>query len=410
MKKEKILAWLNSAIYWEIIIIPFVASFSSAAVNVFIGLLAASFLAKRMLLRKAGLVFSPLTLMFLLLISASAVSFVNSVNLHSSLQGITKLLKYGILLLALPSEVRGREHIKKIIIASMLGLATASFDGVIQLVFGKDLFRHEPYDLAIGLPRLKAAFPHTNIFAGYLALFIPLSAALFFHNTKGRVKEYLGRLFMVAAFCLIFTLSRSAVLGVWLAVFIIGLMRRSWPLVVALIAMVLVAPFLAPKSIKDWSGSTGSVAELLLNRERFPIYETSFNMIGDHPIIGVGVNTYCLNYQKYKLHNTSDDTADTMWYAHNSYLHMASETGLIGFTIFLAILFTLFLRWRRFYALSNDGFLKAVSLGIILGIFAFLIHGLTESNLYYPKIAVMFWFELALLAAIIYPKKEGGYG
>ena len=46
-KRDKILQWADMAIYWEIIIIPFVASFSSASVDIFIGLLIFTFLIKK---------------------------------------------------------------------------------------------------------------------------------------------------------------------------------------------------------------------------------------------------------------------------------------------------------------------------------------------------------------------------
>jgi O-antigen ligase len=369
-----------------------------------------TFIVKRIAGKKPDFLNSPLNIPFMLLILISLLSFVNSVNLHSSLQGITKLFKYGFLIIALVNEVKDREHIKKIIIASLFGLMLASLDGIYQFIFGVDFFRHKPYDTIIGLVRLKAAFPHTNIFAGYLALFLPLCAALFFWQAKGAKKLFLGLISLAGFFCLVFTFSRSAVFGSWLAVFLAAIAKKSKVIIAVFIALLLAAPFLAPKGIRDWTKETSSLAEFLLNKERMPLYETSFNMIRRHPVVGVGVNTYCLNYQKYKLHDTSEETADTNWYAHNSYLHMASEIGIIGFLVFISLILILLIGWFRFYLKERDAFLKIGSLGIALGLFAFLVHGLTESNLYYPKIAVLFWFQVGFLARIIYFKKEGANG
>jgi len=404
---DKILKWCDKAIYWEIIIIPFVASFSSAAVDIFIGWLIFTFLIKKFTGKNKDTLQGILDLPFVLLILISIFSFVNSINLHSSIQGIVKLLKYGFLIAILGREVKDKEHFKKIILAAVFGLFVGSLDAIYQLISGADLFRHRAYDSVLGLARLKGAFPHTNIFAGYLALFLPLSTALFLYCSKGKNKLYLGIATGVALFCLISTFCRSAVLGFWLAMLIIGIIRRDKLVIAILIATILVAPFLAPKSIQDWSKSTSSVAELLLNKERFVLYETSFNMIKHHPVLGVGVNTYSLNYQKYKLHDTSEETANTMWYAHNSYLQMASEIGIIGLFVFLYLLAKLFKYSWAFYRKVNDNFEKIASLGIFMGIFAFLIHGLTETNLYYPKIATLFWFQIGLLSGLLHLKKEG---
>lgn len=406
INRDKILNWCDKAIYWEIIIIPFVASFSSAAVDIFIGLLIFTFLIKKFTGKNKDSLQGILDLPFILLLLISIASFVNSINLHSSIQGIVKLLKYGFLIAILGREIKGKEHFKKIVLASIFGLFVGSLDAIYQLIFGVDLFRHRPYDIFLGLARPKGAFPHTNIFAGYLALFLPISTALFFYCSKGKYKLYLGIVSAAALFCLISTICRSAVFGFWLAMLIIGLIKKDKLVIALLVAVIFIAPLFAPKSIVNWSKKTNSLAEFLLNKDRLILNETSLNMVKHHPLLGVGVNTYCLNYQKYKLHDTSIETANTMWYAHNSYLQMASEIGIIGLLVFLYLLSKLFKGWQVFYRKEDDNFEKISSLGIFMGLFAFLIHGLTETNLYYPKIATLFWFQVGLLVSLLYLKKK----
>lgn len=405
--RDRIISFCDKAIYWEIIAIPFVASFSSAAVNIFIGFLAFTFLAKQLSggIKNTGP--NPIDIPFAFLIIIGLASFVNSINIGSSIQGIFKLLKYGALILIVPRQIRDSVHIKRIIMAALLGLLLASLDGVYQLIFGVDFFRHKPYDTIIGLARLKAAFPHTNIFAGYLALFLPVSTGLFLYHFKARSKLYSGIITFLGLFCLLFTFCRSAVLGFWLAILIMGFIRRDKLVVSLLIAAMVIAPFILPKGIRKWSKTTHSVAEFLMNKERFVLNETSLNMIKYHPVLGVGVNTYSLNYQRYKLHDTDEGTANTMWYAHNSFLQMAGETGVLGLGAFLWLLAVLFRECIKFYSGRKDDFSRIAALGIIMGVFAFLVNGLTETNLYYPKIAVLFWFEVSLLLGFFNLKKEG---
>lgn len=400
-KIQKTIAVCDAVIYWSIIAVPFVASFSSAAVDTFICFMVFAFLLKKILAKDFTIARTPLNLPFALIILVSIVSFVNSVSMRASLQGIVKLLKYGFLIIIIAGEIKDRKHFVRILWSVFLGLFSSSMDGIYQLIYGVDLYRHNPYDSIIGLKRLKAAFPHTNIFAGYLALIIPACVPLILYYFKGKKRLILLIIAILGSFCLIFTFCRSAIIGVWLVLLLMGILRKD-KIIIALTFIFLVAgSLLAPNTIKDWAKTTHSVGEFLFNKDRFVLYETSFNMIRHHPLAGVGVNTYVLNYQKYKLRDTSPETAGSRWYAHNSFLQMASEIGILGLGIFIWLLYLLFSKWWKFYRTGKDRFFELCGLGIVMGLAAFLIHGLTETNLYYPKIAVLFWFQAGLLMGAI---------
>jgi O-antigen ligase len=399
--KQRLTVFCEAVIYWSIIAVPFVISFSSAAVEIFIGFMVFAFVLKKAVNKDFTLVKTPISLAFALLIGLSLLSFINSVSIRASIQGIVKLLKYGFLIVIIAGEIKDRKHFTRIIWAVFAGLLLASLDGIYQFIFGVDFFRHRPYDSMLGLVRLKAAFPHTNIFAGYLALVLPLAVPLLFYYFQGGKKIFLSIVTLLGLFCFIFTFCRSAAAGVWLAVFLMGIIRKDKIIILLTVLALFIAPLFAPGAIKDWAKETHSLTNLLLNKERPVLYETSFNMIKHHPFVGVGVNTYVLNYQKYKLHDTSPETANTRWYAHNSYLQMACEIGITGLAVFFWLLFLLFSRWWRFYRKSKDNFLALCSLGMVMGLAAFLVHGLTETNLYYPKIAVLFWFQAALLMGVL---------
>ena len=400
--KNKLTVFFSGVIYWSIIMVPFVASFSSAAVQVFIGFMIFALIVKKAITKDFSIVKTPINLPFVLIIAISLLSFINSVKIQSSVQGIVKLLMYGFLIIIMSGEIKDIKHFVRVIISILIGLFLSSFDGVYQLVFHSDLFRHQGYNLVIGLPRIKAAFPDCNVFAGYLALFVPFCVPLLLYYLKGPKRILSWVVILPSFFCLFFTFSRSGAFGVWLSLLLMGIIKKDKIVLFSMVLILLIGPFLLPGNIKDWSKSTTSLVDLLLNKERPVLYETSFNMIKHHPIVGVGVNTYVLNYQKYKLHDTSPESANTNWYAHNSFLQMASEIGITGFLIFVWLLYILFSKWFTFYKKSKDGFLRYCSLGAIMGIVAFLIHGLTETNLYYPKIAVLFWFEVGLVLASLH--------
>jgi putative inorganic carbon (HCO3(-)) transporter len=131
----------------------------------------------------------------------------------------------------------------------------------------------------------------------------------------------------------------------------------------------------------------------MCNDDRIAAYCNSLNMIKAHPLIGVGANTYMKNYKQYKEHPEYRNIVTTDYmYAHNNFLQMAAEIGLIGLVIFFWLLYKLFSECRNIYRSLNDDFLKVLSLSLSACLIAFLVNGLTESSLYYSRVAVLFWY------------------
>ena len=80
-------------------------------------------------------------------------------------------------------------------------------------------------------------------------------------------------------------------------------------------------------------------------------------MIKKNPILGVGLNNYVVHYLEYSksigLAPTASDRA-----AHNLYIEVAAETGLVGFTAFAALLWTMgrgiINSWKQLKGLEKD--------------------------------------------------------
>ena len=415
LTRQQKIEWCDKLIFWVLIAIPFLASFSSAFVDAGIGALIILFILKRALSGEKDFPIHPIFISFSLLIVIALLSFWNTVSVVASLQGVGKLLKYGLLLVIVFFEIRDVGHIQKIILTAILGLFLVSLDGIYQLIFGVDLLRQNYHDMSIGMIRLNATFPDTNLFAGYLVLFIPILISLVLYYAKGRLRTIGIVGIILALFCLVFTFCRSAALGLFLVLILMSLIRKDKVMFGLLLICVLVAPFAIPENIKNWSKTTNSWAEVFLGKDRPIIYETALNMIRHHPFVGVGVNTFSLNYQKYKLHDaifdpSNENNPGAKWYAHNSYLHMSAETGVGYFLVFLSLIFVLLKEWTIFYCRTDHAFLKFCGLGIAMGLVAFLVHGLTETNLYNPKIATLFWFQVALLMAMMRLDKKNSAG
>jgi hypothetical protein len=138
----------------------------------------------------------------------------------------------------------------------------------------------------------------------------------------------------------------------------------------AILLCIVLSPFagrIYDRLVQDDQGSA---------QIRVPLMETALRMIEDNPAVGVGLNGYRTNMTRY------DETGMFVSQVfpnpvHNIFAHIIAEVGIIGGALFcLLIVFSLFESFRSMG--SDDRLLAALSLGLGLGMIAFIISGTKE--------------------------------
>lgn len=400
--KNKTIKILDGIIYWAIVILPFAMAIAPALMNAFFGILVFCFLVKKVIKKERLFVSCGLNLPFLFLLIISAVSIFNSINYQDSFRGLFRLIQYWVLLLIMAEEIMDEAHIKRIVFAMACGISLLSLDALWQVRQGKDFIRGNLPVINIGLVRATASFPDSNVLGVYLSAIAPLVIVLAFYCLKINQKVIFYVVSLLVLLGIFLTYSRPTILAIYICLWIIGIIRRNKWFIFLLIIITLISPFIAPRSVKDFAKEIEyNPLRFMCNDDRIAVYRNTIQMIKAHPLIGVGVNNYMKNYKKYKEipEYRNVITADFM-YAHNNFLHMAGEIGLLGLAIFFWFLYKLFGANISIYRKLNSGYLKNISLGLILCLLAFLINGLTESSLYYSRVAIIFWYISGLLLAL----------
>lgn len=122
-------------------------------------------------------------------------------------------------------------------------------------------------------------------------------------------------------------------------------------------------------------------------------------MIKDFPLFGTGLGTFGYAYPLYKV---SVQKPLIYLYAHNDYLQVLAETGVLGFASLMSALFIFFyssLKALTRLSAAGNYFRFYVLLGSLTGIFSILVHSLTDFNLQIPSNALYFAFLIGLSAA-----------
>lgn len=123
--------------------------------------------------------------------------------------------------------------------------------------------------------------------------------------------------------------------------------------------------------------------------QRLYYWQASLNMIKQHPLVGIGWRKFGLLYDCYKLQG-----ANTSRYAHNAFLQIAAETGILGLLSFLGIIFA-FCR-SGLEAIKKNGAERPLKIGLFCGGCAFLIHNLVDLSFYFGQVSFFWWVILGL--------------
>ena len=127
---------------------------------------------------------------------------------------------------------------------------------------------------------------------------------------------------------------------------------------------------------------------------RAHFWSVTLQIIKAHPLIGTGLGAFGVVYTKFDTRNG----LFRLEQAHNDYLQVLSDGGIIGAALALAFVGLLFYR-ALVRARSNDDFRRGVALASLGGCFAVLVHSFFDFTLHTTSNALLF-LVLAALATV----------
>src|SRR5882672_240293 len=119
---------------------------------------------------------------------------------------------------------------------------------------------------------------------------------------------------------------------------------------------------------------------------RGEIWENTWTMIRHNPLTGVGLGAYETAYPIYSRENGTQGITGE---AHNDYLQILADAGVVGAVLALWFICELFRAVARGVR-SPDPLMAAIALGGGAGLFGLLVHSIFDFNLHLPSHAMVF--------------------
>lgn len=227
--------------------------------------------------------------------------------------------------------------------------------------------------------RATAIFPDPHMLSFFIGLILPLSVGLLFYMGKDRWMAVIASLVILIADIL--TFSRGGYLGLFAALVFAGFLlhnkiskKYKVAMVVTIVAGVLI--LFIPSPVSKRFASSFNIKEGS-NQGRLIMWKKALDVSLSNPLIGVGIGNYPLEV------DASAGYREPI-YAHNTYLDIAAETGVINTFLWVGLLgMSMVYFWK-------NGIKEKILLFAGISILIFSVHSMVETAIYSPVVLTLF--------------------
>lgn len=336
---------------------------------------------------------TPLNAFILVFVLIYLLSGVISLDMNSSIKIAMLVTSFMLFYFVIVNSITNKKSLKIMLNIFVIVGGLVSLLGVYQYLFAGSFASSSFVDKEMFediKTRVNGTFDNPNVLGEYLLFVIPIIGSLFF-GEKGVLKKiFYAGLGGVTVICLALTYSRGCYLGILLA-FAVFLLLINLKWIIAFLVTLMIAPTFLPASILNRFSSIGNMADSSTSY-RVSIWKGAIDMIKDYWYRPIGQGTTAFN-SIYPLYSYSGVGAQ---HAHNLFLQLLIETGIIGIVSFVSILYKFFQNILCGLRKAKDTFYKYCFMGFASGMIGFLLQSIFDNTWYNNKVILIFWIFIAL--------------
>lgn len=299
--------------------------------------------------------------------------------------------------------VRTESDFKAVVNTLMLSTIGAAIFGIYQYMIGdysalydalypiqEEALKNPPFE-----GRITSFLSHYNTFAGYLNMVIPFAIVLSLKARDEFTRVIAQICLVLSGLAMVLTQSRGGLLAS-VAVLVMSAYylaptpesRKHW--ITAILVICLVGGLLIGMVFTRLAG-----VDQFTELSRLGIWAGAALIFLSHPVAGIGYGNF-----KTVLTETVRVPEGFMLDAHNLYMELLAETGILGFVSFVILAFTVMRRGVNMYKNSRGLMDAVIGFGVATGVMSVMAHGAVDYLFHNsPQFAALFFLLLALLRA-----------
>lgn len=253
-------------------------------------------------------------------------------------------------------------------------------------------------------PLIFGTFGNPNSVAIFLSACVPF-LLLFVRNVRSKFwKTFIVLCFIWVLAMIILTKSRAS----WVAL-IFGMVVLFLPELfryvkiinrkILFLLVIIIALLCSISIVQIFNMNIESV------RGRLLVWQVSVDMIKSSPIIGLGYGNFAVQYLEYQgnflaqpEHSSYMNNVGDVKQAHNEYLEVFAETGIIGFVFFASIVFSFIYIGFEIYRKAKDGPVDLKMRAFYSSGMIILVHSLFDSPLHVLPLYFLFFLNCSIMS------------
>lgn len=293
------------------------------------------------------------------------------------------------------------KRIRKIVMIITIFGFIYSFYAILQMVLSPNKI-YGIYEAAYASPF--GSFVNRHNFAAFMEMTIALPLGLVFVGAVQKDKRllYFTAIGIMGA-AMLLSGSRGGLVALLAEIFFLALLtstggkrgglwfKLAWS-VLLIAAIIAGSIFIGGGGESSLTRFAETASSKDITTDRSHIWSVTIEAIKERPILGSGLGSFNAAYAKHDTYNGLGRVEQ----AHNDYLQILADAGIVGLIIGIFFLFQLFKTGRASIKTQNL-YRRGIAVGALAGCFAILVHSIFDFVLHTTAISIMFLILVSLV-------------